>query len=438
MKQLCGLIFILLFSFVTQSQNGSEFRPYAAYIDGVDEGQNVTIFTKPGLNWATCKKSVDKKTKKEKCIEAVGWPSRDAKIKVISPPVEATVFDPYSEENVVEKYVKVEFDYERVGADGVLHHQKGEGYIELSYLSRSVLNPFYGNQSQRISRQQAEGKIVDCTEENRQKPNNKEKKDQLNASAILDSVKGTSIVQKADQLSGLIGFCPLKPPTKKPDPKDLSKKNENVYDHYILSKLKQVKPPKGLLTEDGRQMTQAQLVEIDAMARTLYGEMAKCFKHGLHYPMAVAKMIKNRSENLQRRAEFIRPPHQNDKPLVSKVATTPTHFSMWLNEINGKRNNSLHHGLCPPQKAGEGFWGSKAASKQENDIWTNALRIATEAVLHPKAFDQKTKEVQGFHYTSGMADKKNSWMKKMTQVNPTILGRKIEKDACLEAWIDKK
>lgn len=414
---------LLLFLFLSFNGFGqkSEFQPYSAFIDSVEDGQYLTVFNKPGMNWSTCTIQFDKVTKAEKCKEAVGWPSRDAKIKVISPPVKAKVFNPYIEEEVEENYVKVEFEYTRTGKDGKEHHQKGEGYIELAYLSRSVRNPFYGAQNSAT-------KQPDCDKNKNPQAQLKDLSKQI--APLAKSIENLSISKKAEEISKVVGFCPLNPATKKP----AYTGKENVYDHFILPGLKKKRLPQ-VKTEKGEAMTQAQLIEIDSMARTLYGEMAQCYKHGLQYPLAVAKIIQNR-KNSNRDREFIKPPQAIGKPKTAQVATTPSQFSMWHKIIAGKKNNPLHHGLCPPQKPGQPFWRSKSTPKQENDIWVNTVRIATEAVLHPKEFERRTTEITGFHYSSGMSDRPNAWMKKMQQVNPSIQGRKIERDACLEIWME--
>ncbi len=334
-KSVFFLIFIF-FGFYVFGQK-SEFQPYPAYIDSVEDGQYLTVFNKPGMNWSTCTILIDKVTKAEKCKEAVGWPSRDAKIKVISPPVKAKVFNPYREEDVEENYVKVEFEYTRTGKDGKEHHQKGEGYIELSYLSRSVRNPFYGAQSGSV-------KQPDC--DKNKNPQSQLKDLSKKIAPLAKSIENLSLAQKADELSKVVGFCPLNPATKKPSYTG----KDNVYDHYVLPGLKKKPLPK-VKSESGEAMTQAQLIEIDSLARTLYGEMAQCYKHGLQYPLAVAKIIQNR-KNSKRDREFIDPPHSPGKPKAAQVATTPSQFSMWHRTIAGKKNNPLHHGLCPPQKPG--------------------------------------------------------------------------------------
>jgi hypothetical protein len=399
----------------------SEFKPYPAYIDSVEDGQNVTVFNKPGLNWSTCTTQFDPVPQAEKCKEAVGWPSRDAKITVLGPPVKAKILDLYTEQEVEENYVEVEFAYTRLGKDNKIHQQKGRGFIEMAYLSRSVRNPFYGAQTSEL-------KKPDCDENKNPQAKLKELSKQL--TPLAKSVKNLSISKKADEISKIVGFCPLDPSTKTPNYGG----KKNVYDHFVLSALKKKPVPK-VRTETGENMTQTQLIEIDSLARTLYGEMAGCYKYGLQYPLAVAKMIQNR-KNSDRDREFIKAPHESEKPKIAKIATTPSQFSMWQSMISGKNNNPLRHGLCPPQKTGEPFWRSKSAPKQENDIWINTVRIATQAVLHPKEFDRRTKEIKGFHYSSGMAERPNKWMKKMTQINPSIQGRRIERNACLEIWME--
>ena len=413
---------MILFLSLTVKVFAAEFAPYSAYIDSVEEGQYITVFDKPGLNWSTCTTAIDKKTKKEYCKEAKGWPSRDAKIKVLSPPVKAKVFDPYTEEDVEETYVKVEFEYDRIGADNQMHHQKGEGFIELAYLSRSARNPFFGAQSIKPAEKD---KCKETSSANGATEQKKIKKDTERLAKLVDEL---SIEQKAKTLSSIVGQCVINPPTKKPE-YDGSK---NVYDHFVLSKLKKVQPPQ-LMTESGKPMSKEQLIEVDAMARTLYGEMAKCYKYGLQYPMAVARIINNRKESGRDR-EFIKPPHDEGKPKAARVATTPSQFSMWHQTVKGKKNNPLHHGLCPPQKSGAPFWRSKAAPKQENDIWMNTVRIATEAVLYPEQFKKRTQQLKQLHYSSGMANNPTPWMKKMSHVNPVIEGRPIDKNSCLEIW----
>ena len=61
------------------------------------------------------------------------------------------------------------------------------------------------------------------------------------------------------------------------------------------------------------------------------------------------------------------------------------------------------------------------------------MKIATQAVVQPKEFDRRTKEVSGFFYTSGMGQ-----FYKMDQVFPVVEDRQVVKNACLEVWMENK
>ena len=96
---------------------------------------------------------------------------------------------------------------------------------------------------------------------------------------------------------------------------------------------------------------------------------------------------------------------------------------------NGKKNGPLAHALCPPSDKNKPFWSGAKPSKEEQDIWENTLRIATEAVLFPKKFNARTSQLKQFHYTSGM----DSFFG-MKQVFPWIADRKVSKNACVQVW----
>lgn len=397
--------------------NAAQFEPYPAYIDSLEDGQYITVFDKPGFNWSTCTIVLEKKTNKEICKEAVGWPGRDAKIKVISPPIKKFVFDPYTDEEVEDQFVKIEFEYDRMGEDEKMHHQKGVGYVDFAYLSKSVRNPFFGAQSKTQ-------KTEPCKKSDAKTSGSSEQQALRDIiKPIQEATEDYTIAEKAKEVSTLVGKCALKPSTSTPDYKG----KKNIYDHYVLPDLKKTKTPS--------YMSNDQLIEIDALSRTLYGEMARCYKHGLQYPMTVAKIIQNRK--VKNRKGFVQPPHEPGKPMTAKVATTPSQFSMWHKVVAGKKNNPLRHGLCPPQKPGGPYWHSQKAPKMENDIWQNTVRIATEAVLDPKTFNKRTQNVKQTHYSSGMSENPNSWMKKMKQVYPSVEGRVINRNSCLEIWQEK-
>ena len=86
-----------------------------------------------------------------------------------------------------------------------------------------------------------------------------------------------AVVDYADQLDQIVGECAIDNPQK---PK---LKSGNAYDAHVLPKLKN-KPLPNITNEFGTPITRADLINIDALARTMYGEMANCYKHGLQYP----------------------------------------------------------------------------------------------------------------------------------------------------------
>ncbi len=421
-----------------------EFVPFQAYIDLVEEDQQITVFDKIGMNWKNCTKVFDPKTGKDKCKEAKGWPSRDAQITVLGEPVKAKTVDPLTGEDIEETYVKVKFKYSRLGEDDIIHDQEGEGYIELYNLSKKSRKGFFSTQN-------SSDKIKTFCPPDHKNPNAETKKIQEVTKPLAESIGKLDITKAAKELNQIAGFCPVKPANE--FPKNLKPK-VNSYDDLILPGLRSATLPK-ILNEDGQEMSHEDLINIDSMARTLYGEMGKCFRYGLQYPIAVAKVIVNRANDKKHQKTFIQPPHDPNKPKLSKAATTLSQFSMWQKTatlVNKKTketytgpNGPLHQGLCPPRERGQPFYGSKEASQFENDIWTNALRISTEAVLSPKQFEKRTEKLTETNYTSNLAKDRNTaklsrgarFINKMDQVFPVIEGRKIDNNVCLEVWKEK-
>lgn len=418
MKFIC--IFFLLASF--SSAHG--FTKYQAYLDNVeDDDDPVTIFQTPGQNWKYCKKKLDPNTNKSSC-DAVGWPDRDSQITVLGPGKKYKTKDPTTDETVMEEYVPVEFSYQRKGKDGRIYFKKDIGYIESFYLSKKRASAFYG----------AKASVKeDCPPE--KGPFAKFKEVVKNLKNLTVSIENLSVAQEAELLSKVVGFCPLKPPTKLPK----SFPSGNVYESLILPQLMSKNPP-AIKNESGKQITTEEVVAIDALARTMYGEMARCYRKGLQYPMTVARIALNRAEAKDRHQEFIKPPQTDSKPDLAKVSISETQFSMWRKtKGDGSPNPPLHHALCPPIKLNEPFWNANEAPSMEANIWKNTMRIATEAVLHPKQFKKRTAEVDGFFYTSDMAHLKDNkkvkpFFRNMDRAYPTIEGKKVSSGNCVEVW----
>ncbi len=404
------------------------FTSYPVYLDNIeDDDQPISVFKTPGQNWKHCKREIDKVTKKEKCVDAVGWPDRDSTLRVVGPSKKFKSRDPLTDELILEEYSEIEFNYRRKGADGKMYSQKGIGYIESFYLSKKPTSGFYSAKN---------SKKEDC-------PPGKNSQSQLKDietkfKDLTKSVENLSIAQKADALSARVGFCPLKPPTQFPS--DLPQ--GSVYDALIVPQLMSEKPP-AIRDEAGQPITKKDVVAIDALARTMYGEMARCYRKGLQYPMAVARIAVNRAETKRRHQEFIKPPQKDDKPDLAKVTTSASQFSMWRKTKglpgSKKPNEPLHQALCPPIQKNKPFWKSQQAPAMESDIWKNTVRIATEAVLHPIQFKKRTAQIDGFFYTSDLAHLKTSekvkpFFRKMNREYPSIEGKELSDGKCVEVW----
>jgi hypothetical protein len=409
--------FLLLFILLVGSFSNAE----KAYIDNIeDDDAKVSVFGMPGQTWNYCP------TDPKKCKPAVGWLDRDSEIETMGEPTNHKTIDPTTMQPVNESFMKVKFKYSRKDNNGHTIQKTGEGYIPANYVSKDKKVGLFS-----LADYNAQSKDGICAKLGSEKNLTQFAEIKKTIEPLVKPIENLSVVQKADILDQVVGFCPLKPPDKFTLPS--INKSQNTYDALIKNKIDKSYSKKNIpkiTNEKNQMMTKNNLIEIDALARTLYGEMAVCYKNGLQYPMAVAKMILNRSEKNSRHAEFIKPPHDEPKPDIAKVCTSPTQFSMWFKKISGSKNNPLHHGLCPPQQTNKPYWNGKSASKYESDLWKNSVRIATEAVLHPTQFKKRTAAIDGYFYTSGMGQFYD--MKK--QKNVQIEGRAINDSQCLEIW----
>lgn len=314
----------------------------------------------------------------------------------------------------VEEFHQVEFEYSREYNKKTLE-QKGTGWMDASPIRYKKTQTFFGMKKKNIE------KCTDsCPPENPAAKNNKDLAD------LAHNLGKLSLTQTADLIAPAVGQCIALGKSGERTIASLNVKG-NTYDQLVLPKMKDQIVPK-VLTADGEAMTQAQLVDIDSIARTLYGEVGGCFKHGLHYPFAVTRVLVNRKES-NRDSEFIRGPHDPSKSKLSKVTTSATQLNVWMKKHNGKINPSLKQALCPPQDKDQNFYTGRQPSKFETDIWKNSVRIATQAVLFPKAFEARTSKIDILFYTSGRKE-----FFDMTQVNRSIEGRPVSLDKCVQLW----
>lgn len=427
--RLCILLVVIL------SSSGAFAKPKTAYLD-VEDGQVVSVFNAPGKNWKNCNAN-------DAC-SAVGWPDNTANIKVMSPKKKLKVVSPYTGELTDEEYVLIEYSYSRTvdtakckpedkkcKPEFKTYPQRGQGWIDAAFLTDKKKKGFF----------------TEKTSENTAPKKDKENcgispKDpvaQITPPDLRKSPNNQSVKSAAAEIMPLIGHCAIDPNNKSP-----TYKSGNAYDNYVLGKIMSKKVP--LLAKQGekpdgktsnpdsesRLMNAQDLVDIDALARTMYGEMAGCFKHGLQYPITVSRIAKNRAQS-GRDAEFIKGPHHPKKNNLSKVVTTASQFNVWMPTHGDAPNNSLKLALCPPSDATKASWQGHKPTQYELEIWENAVLIATETVLFPQKFKDRTSKVTEFHYTSGRGKFYN-----MKQVFPWIEDRKVSKNACVEVWREQQ
>lgn len=416
------LKFIAVATLITLSQNlfAQEQDEYADLPKGqqvhihLEEGRDyVSAFTKPGQNWKDCDKKFNKETGQQECRYAAGWLDRDSKVWIAGPKVRAPAYDVFTGEEVMEEYYPVQFEYERKGNNP----KRGPiVYVDAASLGAKPQESLYDPKKPKKNETRY------CSLQKKHVP-----ADQYSeALCELDKKNLENLDSVTAKVKEKIGMCAY--------PEDDKNKNLNLYDNAILSKLKNVTPPK-VKDEENKPMTQEQMIAIDSMARTLYGEMASCYKYGLHYPMAVARIIANRKDESSRHKEFIRGPHEKDKPTIAKVATSPTQFSMWLRKLDGKKNPALERGMCPATKMGQDMWGKQKPSQQEIDVWNKSVKIATEAVMFPATFKKRTDNLeQRYFYTSNVG--KFYDMKKEEAVK--VDGLPLSRGKCIEVWFEKK
>jgi len=249
-----------------------------------------------------------------------------------------------------------------------------------------------------------------------------------------------NLVDIAEQIKTKVGRCPVD------NPQDLPQdfKSNIVYDEMILPFMKKESLP-ALKKENGLEMTLDDLIAVDAHARELYSEMARCFDDGLEYPFAVERIILNRANYVKTAREtshsdlakiFVPSLHaQGLGPLV-EVPTQPIQFSNWnLDGHSAKKNLSgIGQSLCPPSNSDKLFWQARELRKPneiETRIWQTGLKIATEAVLFPEYFRERhTPGLEEYFYTSGVSQPK------MKLVRAQALGRPLLKKSCMEIYRD--
>lgn len=383
----------------------AEAKNKTAYLD--PDSKIVSVFNEPGFDWQSCKQP----------CEAVAWPGPDAQFSVTQDTPQ--VFkrkDRYTGETTEVKYVKVLVTYDR---DGVKREKYG--WIDESYLQYEKAESFYQAPSQSSAQKTNCGRKEET------------KKSKEHAADIARKQKEALLEAKIDKDAGKIeeavGKCVR--PSADASPK-------NGFDDLVKPTLRGVAAKnKSVTDENGHPISDDQVATISALARTLYGEMAGCFRRGLQYPMAVARIAVERAEETRRHGEFIKTGHSETDHPVCQVITTPSQFNNWMPRIDGDVNGAFLHTLCPPSKHGEKFWANANPSDEELNIWKNAVRIATDATMFPAHFKGITKALDNvFFYTSGQKHLRS--FQKQPPYHTKLDGRPLNNINCIQLWAKKK
>lgn len=357
-------------------------KPTRAFLDS-EQGKITQIFNYDDSqianpkhvmeNWMTCEKN-----EKGVCKNANGWLTRTAEIEIVSEPISRPTFHPRAKEIIQEEYVKVRFRYPGLQGDKDGYRY---GYIEKTKLTSNPNEAFFAtaadedaerDKSAKATKPEAARPNNPCGKENcALDAKNKSLIDRLKAipEAAKEAFKSPThltnqSVERAVELIGpLVGKCVRKDPTQI---RSEFTAKENIYMTELAPLVKGQKIPPGLNIQSKdpskpEPMTHKHLEAIDSIARTIYAEMGSCFNKGLQYPMAVGRMILNRSTATcaMKDAVFIQGEHDPASLDITKVATTPQQFSLWLRQEGTRKNGPLLQALCPPSDEKEGYYAGK-------------------------------------------------------------------------------
>lgn len=411
------LVLIVLAPLFSWSQE-NRWTKGKAYLD-LEDGDKISVFTKPGFNYTTCatdKGDKNGKTKEQReACKAVAWPDNTVDdIEIISDEVkEFTMWDPERRINRVFTFVKVRVKYERT-VNGVVNKQNKIGWIDAGPLRKKKVQSFYGNESK--------PKKVCPPGKKSSSPAYEIKK---TLEPLNSAISNTSVAGVAELIAPKIGACVI-------TPKQTTFKAGNPYDNYAYPAVSKSVP--NITKEDGTPLTREDMVAIDAWARTLISEQGvTCFRRGLHYPMSVLKVGANRLEAVKTspglRKQYINGDHIPLKSDMAKLATTGNQFNVWNHKHSGQANPTLPQALCPPSNSDKAFYVGRKPLPHEARAWQNAVLMATEAVVFPKKFAARTAEVKQQNYTSGMSS-----FYGMKKQFASIEGRKIDDQSCVQLW----
>lgn len=251
---------------------------------------------------------------------------------------------------------------------------------------------------------------------------------------------------------------------------------------------------------DGTPLNLNQLMAIDMLARTLFGEMRGCYvKHGVEYPLAVARVIYNRTRVLdcltnppktadndqkaKKRAKYLNlflarfapnyPWEQRELETMKmrlspedRNSLTPEQVDALLRDRNvelaSKKGVAIAyqkfgvtalmpfiasaHDMNPRNITGRNFTTLSPADLNyddvmcpkpaEKEIFNKIAAIAAMAVLRKDVFRQMTDDIQTYHYTSKIEAPSGKNARMELDRSVWVNQKQITDDNCLKIWTE--
>lgn len=451
------------------SDKDKYFVGQRVFLDNLEENQFISVFNKPGYNWHTCdKENKNANIPEEQKCKPIGWLNRNNFVFTISKKSQSNaVYEvksslPVRDLEVVNivSYSLIYFNYSRAVirndiSDFEVHENEGFGWVPTDYLSNANENdkpkePFYPNhlntelglksipQTSLSAKIYPQSTFSSPRQEYTEVLNDTIESTEVNgkSSILKNKFQNLDTIDKINYISEIIkpfvGKCYQ-------SKYYLDKNPPLPFDVQILKDLLSVNLE--ALGLDGI-ISSEDLITIDALTRTLYGEMGICFRKGLQYPMAVARVALNRSKSNKLNGFITKLNHDLRKSNLAKIATVPSQFNAWIPKKKIRlgdqlvNTNAFSQTMCPPSNPNETFYTGYNPGREELNIWTNALKIAIETVVYSDFFEKRTPGICGTHFTSGLGLNTFHGMTKL-QTHPVILGRAVSDESCVQLWVDE-
>lgn len=433
-----------------------------------DPAERVVLFRRPGLDLLRCRPGVVALTK---CVDQdqVGYPNGAAKVQLIrdAKTGRPNTYNlegehPYTKEYLEETWYEVEATYVFQGKT-----ETKRGWLHENQLK--FTNPKVASIKSLKEKQPCP------PQNNRKNPNRKEVALRGQIEETLAEVQkqiiapsDKAVEKAANALYGVIGQCTYNPPLTQPKPNWTDQRP--LYDQEVMPIIKaNAKRLPMISAQAGVNITERQLIDIDMLSRTLYGEMAKCSYRGPQYMQMVARVVMNRAQFDQNylaakgqkseftaESNFFSMNHRADESPIQAVLNSAKKFNNWdlyfykrdksKKVVKVFNESGVTHALCPPASPNV-YWGSHLATpgipkvgSEELGIWSQVSKIATEAVLFPEQFKAKTNNLHDvLLFQSKIHSRQNmSVFNGRPRVNRSVQGRPVNVDTCAVIYESEK